>query len=101
MIVTTFEKQPWDEQDYDIDINPYLSEFTGDTIEGVTVTLPDGVSGEVSLGIGVQAVAHQDGFVKFWVIGGASGKKYKMTLRITTSAGRKKEYEVMVNVADH
>ena len=101
MIVANFEKQPWDEQDYDIDINPYLSKFTGDTIASTTVTLPDGVSGEVALGIGAQAVTHQDGFVKFWVIGGASGKKYKMTLRITTSAGRKKEYEVMVNVADH
>ena len=101
MIVTNFEKQPWDEQDYDIDINPYLSEFTGDTIASAAVTLPDGVSGEVSLGTGAQDVTHQSGFVKFWVIGGASGKKYKMTLRITTSAGRKKEYEVMVNVFDH
>lgn len=101
MIVTNFEKQPWDEQDYDIDINPYLSEFTGDTIASAAVTLPDGVSGEVSLGTGAQDVTHQGGFVKFWVIGGASGKKYKMTLRITTSAGRKKEYEVIVNVVDH
>lgn len=100
MIVTTFEKQPWDEQDYDIDINPYLSEFTGDTIESVTVTLPDGVSGEVSLGIGVQAVTHQDGFVKFWVIGGVHGKRYKLTLRIVTVGGRKKEYEVVVKVRE-
>ena len=100
MIVTTFVKQPWEEQDYDIDINPYLSEFTGDTIEGVTVTLPDGVSGEVSLGIGVQAVAHQDGFVKFWVIGGVHGKKYKLTFCIVTVGGRKKEYEVMVKVRE-
>ncbi len=100
MIVTNFEKQPWDEQDYDIDINPYLSEFTGDTIEGVTVTLPDGVSGEVSLGIGVQAVRHLDGFVKFWVIGGVHGKRYKLTLRIVTAGGRKKEYEVVVKVRE-
>lgn len=101
MIVANFEKQPWDEQDYDLDINPYLSEISGDTIASVTVTLPDGVSGEVSLGIGVQAVTHQDGFVKFWVIGGVHSKRYKLTLRIVTAGGRKKEYEVMVNVADH
>lgn len=100
MIVTTFEKQPWDEQDYDLDINPYLSEFTGDTIASAAVTLPDGVSGEVSLGSGAQDVTHQDGFVKFWVIGGVHGKKYKLTLRIVTDGGRKKEYEVVVKVKE-
>ena len=100
MIVANFEKQPWEEQDYDIDINPYLSEISGDTIASTTVTLPDGVSGEVALGIGAQAVTHQYGFVKFWVIGGASGKKYKMTLRIVTDGGRKKEYEVVVKVKE-
>lgn len=100
MIVTTFVKQPWEEQDYDIDINPYLSELTDDAIASTTVTLPDGVSGEVSLGIDEQVVRHQDGFVKFWVIGGVHGKKYKLTLRIVTVGGRKKEYEVMVKVRE-
>lgn len=100
MIVGNFEKQPWDEQDYDIDINPYLSEIAGDTIASAVVTLPDGVGAEVSLGTGSQDVSHQAGIVKFWVIGGLHGKKYKVTLRITTAGGRKKEYEVMVNVSD-
>lgn len=100
MIIATFEKQPWEEQDYDLDINPYLSEISGDTIASAVITLPDGVSGEVSLGTGSQQLAHQGGLVKFWVIGGIHGKKYKLTLRIVTTGGRKKEYEVMVKVKE-
>ncbi len=100
MIVTTFEKQPWDEQDYGLDINPYLSEVSDDTIASAVMTLPDGVSGEVSLGTGSLELVHQGGFVKFWVIGGVHGKKYKLTLRIVTTGGRKKEYEVMIKVRE-
>lgn len=100
MIVTTFDKQPWEEQDYDLDINPYLSEISGDTIASAVIALPDGVGGEVSLGTGSQQLAHQGGLVKFWVIGGIHGKKYKLTLRIVTAGGRKKEYEVMVKVKE-
>lgn len=100
MIVANFEKQPWDEQDYDLDINPYLGGVGGDTISSVTVSLPDGVGSEVILGSGAKQPSHQDGWVKFWVIGGVHGKKYKLTLRITTAASRKKEYEVMVKVKE-
>lgn len=100
MIIANFEKQTWEEQDYDLDINPYLSEMGGDAIASAVITLPAGVGDEVSLGAGSQTLTHQGGWVKFWVIGGVHGKKYKLTLRIVTAGGRKKEYEVVVKVKE-
>lgn len=96
MIVATFEKQNFDEQDYDIDFNPYLSNV-GDSISSLTVIAQDGIT----LGSGGQAPSHNQGVVKFWVSGGTSGTRYKITIQITTAATRKLEHEVIIALVEY
>ena len=96
MIVATFEKQNFDEQDYDIDFNPYLSNV-GDSIATLAVTAQDGIT----LGSGDKAAIHNQGVVKFWVSGGTSGTRYKITIQITTAATRKLEHEVIIALVEY
>ena len=96
MIVATFEKQNFDEQDYDIDFNPYLSNV-GDSIATLAVTAQDGIT----LGSGGQAPSHNQGVVKFWISGGTSGTRYKITIQITTAATRKLEHEVIIALVEY
>ena len=96
MIVATFEKQNFDEQDYDIDFNPYLSNV-GDSIATLAVT----AQGGITLGSGGKAPSHNQGVVKFWVSGGVSGTRYKITIQITTAATRKLEHEVIIALVEY
>ena len=96
MIVATFEKQNFDEQDYDIDFNPYLSNV-GDSIATLAVTEQDGIT----LGSGDKAASHNQGVVKFWISGGTSGTRYKITIQITTAATRKLEHEVIIALVEY
>lgn len=96
MIVATFEKQNFDEQDYDIDFNPYLSNV-GDSIATLSVTAQDGIT----LGSGDKAESHNQGVVKFWISGGTSGTRYKITIQITTAATRKLEHEVIIALVEY
>lgn len=96
MIVAKFEKQNFDEQDYDIDFNPYLSNV-GDSIATLAVTAQDGIT----LGSGDKAASHAQGVVKFWISGGTSGTRYKITIQITTAATRKLEHEVIIALVEY
>ena len=96
MIVATFEKQNFDEQDYDIDFNPYLSNV-GDRIATLAVTAQVGIT----LGSGDKAASHSQGVVKFWISGGTSGTRYKITIQITTAATRKLEHEVIIALVEY
>lgn len=96
MIVAKFEKQNFDEQDYDIDFNPYLSNV-GDSIATLAVTAQDGIT----LGSGDKAASHTQGVVKFWISGGTSGTRYKITIQITTAATRKLEHEVIIALVEY
>ena len=96
MIVATFEKQNFDEQDYDIDFNPYLSNV-GDSIATLAVAAQEGIP----LGSGDKAASHNQGVVKFWISGGTSGTRYKITIQITTAATRKLEHEVIIALVEY
>ena len=96
MIVATFQKQNFDEQDYDIDFNPYLSNV-GDSIATLAVTAQDGIT----LGSGDKAASHNQGVVKFWISGGTSGTRYKITIQITTADTRKLEHEVIIALVEY
>jgi hypothetical protein len=96
MIVAKFEKQNFDEQDYDIDFNPYLSNV-GDSISSIDVIAQDGII----LGSGARAPSHNQGVVKFWISGGTSGTRYKITIQITTAATRKLEHEVIIALVEY
>ena len=96
MIVATFEKQTFDEQDYDIDFGPYLSNVD-DAIQSLIVIAQDGIT----LGSGAKSPSHAQGVVKFWVSGGTSGTRYKITIQISTAAGRKLEHEVIIALVEY
>ena len=87
----TFEKQPGDTQDYDVNYNPYLTYLT-DT--GVSVV----VSAETGITLNSSALAA--GVVKVWLAGGVDGVTYIITVTLTTTAGRIKQHEFAVKVRD-
>lgn len=93
MIIATFEKQPADVQDYDIDFNPYLS-VVGDTINSIEVDVPSDIESPT-------APSHDSGIVKFWAEGGTTLTKHKVTIRIYTNHGRVLEHEVIITVFEY
>ncbi len=101
MILGKFYKQPAENLDYDIDFSEFLSD--GDSLVSsgnppvpsplsVTVT-PSGLS------LGPTFVLNGKS-VKQWLSGGTNGIKYKITLTVTSNAGRVKQVEFVVRVKD-
>lgn len=86
-ILSTFEKQPADVLDYDVDYTEWLP--NGDAVESVahTVTPSDlEIQGAIIVNGGTR--------VKLWVAGGENAKTYKVELTVTTTLGRVKQDEV-------
>lgn len=90
-ILETFQKQPADVQDYDIDFSEYLSALT-DTAASAVVEAEPGITVVNHLIIGTR--------VKVWLSGGTSGVRYKVTVRLTTTGGRTKEVEIRLVVRE-
>ena len=91
MILGTFEKQPADVKDYDIDYSQWL--VSGDGIQSATVEA-DGT------GLLVDSVFTGANRVKVWLSGGVSGTKYKVTVTVTTDDGRVLQHEFVIKVRD-
>lgn len=90
-ILGKFTKQPGESQDYDISFVEWLAALA-DTAQSMTVTAETGITlGTTQLSAGV---------VKVWLSGGTHGTKYKVTVAITTAAGRVKEDEVVIQVKE-
>lgn len=96
MILATYEKQPWEVLDCDMSFSNFL-QARDDAIGQMSVIAPDGIT----LLDGVKAPSHQQGVCKFWVAGGAHGRRYKFTVRVETAAGRKVEHEILVKVVEY
>lgn len=91
-ILSTFEKQPSEIQDYDIDFSEWLAAFP-DTATDYTVTVDAGITkGDTSMTGGV---------VKVWLSDGTSGTTYKVAAKITTAGGRVKEDEIKIKVKEY
>jgi len=108
MILATYEKQPWEVKDYDVDFSAWLSEIE-DELSGVTGTVSvmtvEGVTPEESATLEVDDVEITATTAKVWVSGGTDGQKYKVTLRATTqglgaSYARQDESELVFKVKD-
>lgn len=102
MILATFDKQPADTLDYDIDFSAILDD--GDTLAstgdpGVPTPLSVSVSPS-GLTITPTFVIGSGKVIKQWISGGTNGIKYKITLTATTNAGRVKQVEFFVRVKD-
>ena len=91
MALDTFFKQPGDTQDYDVDFRDWL---TGISDTGATklVTADTGITLGVSTLLG--------GVVKVWLSGGTSGQQYKITVTLTTTGTRVKQWEFIVKVKE-
>lgn len=101
MILETFEKQPWDEKDYDVFYTDWMVE--GDELASATatvecVTTPD----EDPISLEAFEVDVSSSIVKVWLRGGTAGERYKVTLRVQTTNDppRKDESEFIVSVKD-
>lgn len=101
MILEKYVKQPAETLDYDIDFSEFLSD--GDAIVTTgTPPVPSPLSVSVTpsgLTIGSTFVI-SDNVVKQWLSGGVDGVRYKVTLTVTTNAGRVKQVEFVVKVKD-
>lgn len=99
MILETFEKQPAEIKDYDVDYSPWLLPMA-DTLADVTASVtnvddPDDVSLECFL------VLHTTMTSKFWMRGGVDGERYKLTIQALTAGGRLDESELIFTVRDY
>lgn len=101
MLLGKFQKQPAETLDYDIDFSEFLSD--NDTL--VTTgepPVPSPLSVTVfptGLTLG-PTIAIQPTVVKQWVSGGVDGQRYKITLTVTSNAGRVKQVEFTVRVKE-
>lgn len=91
MILGTFEKQPVDVKDYDIDYAQWLT--PGDGIQSATAEVDAG-------GLLVDSVFTSGDRVKVWLSGGVSGQRYKVTVTVSTNDGRVLQHEFVIKVKD-
>ena len=90
-ILGKFSKQSSEVLDYDVDFTDWFSNRT-DTPASFTAT--------AETGIAVVSSARSGNVVKTILSGGTNGTKYKVTIRMTTSANLVKEADFTVTVKD-
>ena len=98
MILNRYEKQPSERKDYEVDYSEWLA-GTNDTlddtfIEVLCLTTP----GDTALLVTTQTAANK---IVLWVSGGTDRTKYKVTVRVSTVAGRIDESELIFTIKDH
>ena len=90
-IVATYKQQPADNLDYAFDYTEFLQ--SGDSVASGTITVsPSGLTVTGPVVSGKQ--------LKYWVTGGASGVKYKVTVTMRTAVGRIKQDEAIFQIKD-
>ncbi len=105
MSIGTVKKQPSEVIDFDIDYSEYFDGVGGDTISTVTAVIASGNDGgldDLMLGPGglpeTALVGSDRG--KVWMGAGADGTTYKVTITMTSTAGRVREHDVRVIVRE-
>ena len=94
-LIATFEKQPADVLDYDIDYATWLPDNDAIAEAVATVTPVGGMEVDLTL------VIQDNTRVKIWVSGGVSGTTYKVEITVTTDDGRVKQDEVRFRVKEY
>lgn len=97
MILATYEKQPVERKDYDIDYSQWLIP-ADDVIDAVVVTITSETQATPTLS--VDLIQNTVYVSKLWVSGGTANTKYKITVRMTTDGLRVDESELIFNVKD-
>lgn len=104
--MTTFNKQPGDVLDYDVDMEGWFSELPGDDIQSVEVTITSHMEANPKLVVGptphppVQLLGEQPVRFKVWLGGGTNFTDYKVNCLVRTEQDRAKEIEFTVKVRD-
>ncbi len=95
--IGNYTKDPHATLDYSIDWSRWVP--SGDSISGTpawSVTGPD-----ASLAVaGVPAPSVASGIATAWLTGGTAGQTYRVTCRVTTTAGRIDDRSITVRVAE-
>jgi len=94
-LIATFEKQPADVLDYDIDYATWLPDSDEIATVVATVTPADGLEVETTL------LIQNNTRVKIWVSGGVTGTTYKVEITVTTDDGRVKQDEIRFRVKEY
>jgi hypothetical protein len=92
MKIGVYLQQPVERLDYDIDYTEWFG-ILEDSIESVDVSVAPGGLSVVGLVAGPQRV-------KLWVEGGGDNITYSVEVTITTVAGRKKQDEIDIVLAE-
>lgn len=100
MILETYEKQPAERKDYDIDYAKWLgpSSDTLDEVTVVVVCLSDADESPAALECDLVEVSLVQ--AKFWMSGGTANARYKLTATATTIGGRVDESELIFKVKE-
>ena len=102
MILATYEKQPSEEKDYDIDYSQWLLPMGDslDEIEGVSVECITDPT-DTSLVYMEALTALTATTCKLWVSGGTAGFRYKVTVQVRTVGRRLDESELIFKIRDY
>jgi len=94
-ILETFEKQPGEVRYFDISFVDWLAKVgdTGASVTGAISNAPDS-------SLVLSATLLNAGVVRIVVSGGTSGKKYTVSVRVTTAFPQVKEADVYVKVKE-
>ena len=104
-LLKKYTKQPWDVKDYDVDYAEWLAEVTpSDTLATISEPIVECISEDPDNTLVVDSADITATRIKIMVSGGTDGKRYKVTLRVTTagvdSYVRKDECELEFIVKD-
>lgn len=100
MILETFEKQPAEIKDYDVDYSPWLLPM-GDTLADIQTPVVTCLSDPDDTSLECFLVLHTAMTSKFWMRGGTDGQRYKLTIQAETAGGRLDESELIFVVRDY
>lgn len=100
----TFQKQPNEVLDYDVDMSAWFSSIPGDDIQSVVITITSAAEEVPTLVLGPGV--HPDHLLmgaepvrfKVWLGGGTEFVDYVVTCVVTTEQDRQKEVEFKVKV---
>lgn len=94
-ILAKYTKQPADVQDYDVDFQTEFLSAMADIAPG-----PAGLVVLADAGIHLDTYSLNNGLAKVWLSGGTDGNSYKVTVTLTTTAGRVKQVEFVIKVKE-
>jgi hypothetical protein len=99
MILDKKEKQPIEVKDYPIDYSDWLGEVADTIVNAEAAIVCTSNAEDVAL-VASNLVISTMG-VSVWLSGGTAGEKYKVSVNVTTAAGRVDQSEFIVKVKDY